>query len=183
MWTNTNAIEMSIIEPKDQQCSILHSKEAFKRNSKELWRLINSGINKWKNKGDIIPFITVDGLWVTDGQNIADPFARHYAKIGPNLASKIGKGWKSIDDYLDTIPRLLNSIKLEMVTCDKINKEINNLPNKMSSGCDNISNKLLKSLKTSIVFPLHIIFSQSLQTGVFPEKMKEAEVVQKQGIW
>ena len=151
--------------------------EAFKKNTKELWKLINSTISKQKNNGSIIPYITVDRLRVTNGQNIADSFAKHYAEIGANLASQIGKGSKGITDYLDAIPRLLNSITLEVVTCNEIDKEIDNLPNKMSSRCNTISNMLLKSLKTSIIYPLPIIFSQSLQSGTFPEKIQEAEVV------
>ena len=151
--------------------------EAFKKNTKELWKLINSTISKQKNSGSIIPHITVEGLKITNGQEIANTFAKHCAKIGANLASLIKKGTKSITDYLNEIPRLLNNITLDVITCKEVEKEIDGLPNKSSSGCDNVSNLLLKSLKTSITYPLQIIFPQSLQTGVFPEKMKEAEVV------
>ena len=151
--------------------------EAFKKNTKELWKLINSTISKQKNSGSIIPHITVEGLKITNGQEIANTFAKHYTEIGANLASLIKKETKSITDYLNEIPRLLNSITLDVITCKEIEIEIDGSPNKSSSRCDNVSNLLLKSLKTSITYPLQIIFSQSLQTGVFPEKMKEAEVV------
>ena len=48
---------------------------------------------------------------------------------------------------------------------------INKLKNKNSSGKDEISNKLLKSIKDEIAKPLTIIINQSLKTGVFPDAL------------
>ena len=93
------------------------------------------------------------------------------------MASKIKQGKKNIGNYLSDIPQIVNNIRLKDVTQEEIKQNIDGLPNKKSSRCDNISNTLLKSLKTSISYPLHIIFSQSISTGVFPDEMKEAEVV------
>ena len=59
----------------------------------------------------------------------------------------------------------------------EVNKLIANLLSKTSSGHDNISNILLKSLQTSLSYPLTIIMNQSLETGVFPDQMKLAEVI------
>ena len=59
----------------------------------------------------------------------------------------------------------------------KIKKLISELPNKYSSGYDNINNVLLKSIKDLIAHPLSIIFNMSLHEGFFPEAMKLAEVV------
>ena len=53
---------------------------------------------------------------------------------------------------------------------------INKLKNKNSSGKDEISNKLLKSIKDEIAKPLTIIINQSLKTGVFPDALKIAKV-------
>ena len=104
--------------------------EAFKKNTKDLWKLINSTISKQKNSGSIIPHITVEELKITNGREIANTFAKHYAKIGANLASLIKKGTKNITDYLNKIPRLLNSITLDVITCEEVEKEIDGLPNK-----------------------------------------------------
>ena len=54
---------------------------------------------------------------------------------------------------------------------------IENLPNKASSGFDNLNNLILKSLKHEIVMPLEKIFNLSLETGTFPTLMQYAEVV------
>ena len=66
--------------------------EAYKKNTKELSKLINPTISKQKNKGSVISHITVDGLKITNGQEIADSFANHYANVGSILASKIKQG-------------------------------------------------------------------------------------------
>ena len=53
---------------------------------------------------------------------------------------------------------------------------INKLKSKNSSGKDEISNKLLKSIKDEIAKPLTIIINQSLRTGIFPDALKIAKV-------
>ena len=58
-----------------------------------------------------------------------------------------------------------------------IEKIINSLLAKTSSGHDGISNKLLKELNYTISYLLSIIFNQSLATGTFPKNMKMAEIV------
>ena len=59
----------------------------------------------------------------------------------------------------------------------EVDKLIASLPSKTSSGHDDISNILLKSLRTSLSYPLTIIMNHSLATGVFPDRMKLAEVI------
>ena len=54
-------------------------------------------------------------------------------------------------------------------------KIINELPNKSSTGFDDISMTLLKAIKTEIIPALTCIFNQSLNTGILPEKTKGSE--------
>ena len=63
------------------------------------------------------------------------------------------------------------------VSENEIRNVIDSLENKNSSGFDDISNIILKKLKSAIVPPLTKIVNLSLATGVFPEKMKHADVV------
>ena len=53
---------------------------------------------------------------------------------------------------------------------------ITNLPNKTSSGIDNILNKLLKQIKHIIVEPLTLIINQSLTSGIYPDKFKISKI-------
>ena len=66
---------------------------------------------------------------------------------------------------------------LRSTTVMEVNTLIKQLPNKTSHGYDSISNVMLKALRTSIAFPLCHIFNCSLTEGIFPERMKRAEVI------
>ena len=59
---------------------------------------------------------------------------------------------------------------------DEIKYLIMNLPAKNSSGCDDISNNLLKKLCSSLLSASEKIFNKSLNEGVFPELMKLADI-------
>ena len=71
----------------------------------------------------------------------------------------------------------MNSLTVRYIRHTDIEKIINSLPAKTSSGHDGISNKLLKDLNCTISYPLSIIFNQSLESGICPEKMKIAEII------
>ena len=62
-------------------------------------------------------------------------------------------------------------------TKTEVLKLIRNLPNKRSSGHDNIDNVLLKDIATIISDPLAHLFNESLSSGIFPDIFKLAEVV------
>ena len=51
------------------------------------------------------------------------------------------------------------------------------LKNKSSTGFDDISMRLIKAIKTEMIPALTCIFIQSLNTGIFPEKIKTAKVI------
>ena len=151
--------------------------ESYKSNSKKLWSLINNTITKIKQKGSIIPYITVDGIKKTRPKDIVNSFGDFYVRLGPTLANNISPSMTSIHEYISRIPRQLNSIVLRPTTVQEIDKIIQDLPNKSSHGHDELSNITLKALRTSITFPLCHIFNQSLIDGMFPEKMKWAEII------
>ena len=64
---------------------------------------------------------------------------------------------------------------MEPTSQTEILRIINNLPGK-SSGCDGISNILLKEIAPLILTPLTKIFNQSISQGVFPDCIKLAEI-------
>ena len=65
---------------------------------------------------------------------------------------------------------------MQPVTTQELEKLVNNLPNKKSSGYDNLSNVLLKQIKPSIINPLTLICNNSITEGEFPHDMKAADV-------
>ena len=67
-------------------------------------------------------------------------------------------------------------MKLEVVNEDNINEAINRLKNKSSYGHDEISNKIIKRAKNSLIQPLMLIINQMLMTGKFPSDLKISRV-------
>ena len=151
--------------------------KAFKDNSKKLWALISNNIMKVKHKVSIIPHITVKGVKQCNPKTIANSFGEFYSTLGSILANKIVPGMTIIDKYLNNIPTQWDSIVLKQTTPLEIDKIIRKLPNKTSHGHDEISNVMLKALRSSIVFSLCDIFNHSILEGKFPECMKWAEVI------
>ena len=149
----------------------------YKDNTKQLWQLLNQSIGKCKHKGSIIPYITVDGVHTYTPKKIAENFGKFYSTVGKNLSATIPRGKKNIDHYLSQIPRNGKSVVMRQTNQTEIEKLIKALPNKVSSGHDEINNVMLKSLCLAISYPLQLIFNQSIVTGVFLDKMKIAEVI------
>ena len=90
---------------------------------------------------------------------------------------KYRKSNKSIQHYLANVNWNPRSVFLSPCTETEINKLIDKLPNKKSSGYDGVSNVVLKEIKNEVVKPLCSIFNNSVTSGIFPSAMKHAEVV------
>ena len=147
----------------------LHEKcSEYRRDSKKLWRLINDIIKKTGNKKNMIESLKIKNLMKYDPDSITTEFCEFFSTVGERFAKDIKPSQDSIDHYLDKMPKS---------DVEEIHYLIKSLPNKTSSGHDSISNNLLKKLSPSILEPLAIIFNKSLETGIFPEEMKMADVV------
>ena len=142
-----------------------------------MWQVINQTIGKQKHGGSIIHYISIDGVKTYNPKKIPNTFGSFSANLGSNLAKKIQNGKTSIDEYINMIPHNLNSLVLRQTTEKEIRTLISQLPNKSSSGHDQISNKLLKGICDAISYPLVIVFNQSITQGIFPDIMKLADVI------
>ena len=149
---------------------------AFKNNSKKLWGLINRTISKSHNKLDSIDKIKVENIYKADAQSITSAFCNHFSKVGKSYAEKISKSNRKIEDYIRNIEINNHSLFLTPITESELKSLINALPNKNSSGHNNINNVLLKQIKDSVVKPMTICVNKSLSEGLFPQVMKLADV-------
>ena len=104
----------------------------------------------------------VDGIKHYTPSKITHEFGKFYSNIGENLASKIRKGERDIQHFLNKIDRTWDSVALHGTTQIEIEQIIKQLPNKTSYGHDKISNTMLKFLNNALSYPLCIIFNQSI---------------------
>ena len=112
-----------------------------------------------------------------DPDSITSEFYEFFSTVGERFANDIKPPQNNINHYLNKMQRSASSLFLAPTNVEEIHYLINTLPNKASGGHDSISNNLLKKISPSILEPLAIIFNKSLETGVFPEEMKLADVV------
>ena len=68
-------------------------------------------------------------------------------------------------------------MEFKVVTEEESLNIINSLDNKSSSGCDGLSNTMVKSLKNELYMPLTLIINQMLHTGMYPNAFKIAKVI------
>ena len=139
--------------------------------------MINKITGKCNDKSTSIESLKIDKIEKEDSKSICNEFGKFFSNIGKSYSNRIPKSNKSIISYLNKINRNISSVFLTPCTSTELLNLINKLPNKKSSGYDGVSNTLVKELKNKIIAPLLCIFNNSLQTGLFPESMKHAEVV------
>ena len=151
--------------------------QEYRSNTKKLWQIINEVSGRTNDKTSLIDYITVDQVRMYQGPKISNHFAKYFSTVGKTFAEKIPKPTKDISHYLSCIRQNEFSLFLTPCSPSELGKLVDSLPNKTSSGYDNISNILLKKLKTELLTPLTHVFNQSLRQGIFPEAMKIAEVI------
>ena len=149
----------------------------YQQNTKKLWQLINKVSGRFNDKSCAIDCITVNGVKQYQGSQIANSLASYFANVGQQFAEKIPKPTKSIKTYLEALQRNKQTLFFDPCTVQEVCLLVKDLPSKRSSGVDNVSNILLKELIPYICEPLCAVINLSLNSGVFPDLMKLAEVV------
>ena len=133
---------------------------------KTYWKIINGFLNKCKVPR--IPPLFFEGNFFTDCKQKATIFNNYFAKqctpfltdsILPNLVYHTNKRFTSIDFSQDEIKDILKILKT--------NK---------AHGPDNISVSMIQLCGEDLCVPLQIIFQNIIETGIFPDQWKEANV-------
>ena len=109
--------------------------------------------------------------------DIANAFNSYFAAIGRNIAAALDSDHikdQTYSTYLNTPHR--SEWQFKCVSDQEIIIAIDNLENKSSTGCDGISNKLLKFIKDVVTKPLTLIINQMIVTGIYPKAFKTSKV-------
>ena len=133
---------------------------------KTYWKIINGFLNKCKVPR--IPPLFFEGNFFTDCKQKATIFNNYFAKqctpfltdsILPNLVYHTNKRFSSID-----------------ISRDEINDILKILKTNKAHGPDNISVSMIQLCGEGLSVPLQIIFQNIIETGIFPDQWKEANV-------
>ena len=99
-----------------------------------------------------------------------------FTDIGPSLTCKIRK---DSDKHFNYSVKRNSTITFKCTEIDEetILKITDCLPLKTSSGVDKISLKQLKYIRLVLIKPVTLITKQTLNTGIFPDKLKITKVI------
>jgi len=132
-------------------------------------------MNKMNNKSGIPQILKHKNERLSNDPDIANAFCEFFTNIGPEYANKIPQAPKTPQQYLKN--NIRNSIFLNPTDPEEVAKLIQNLKSKNSSGHDNITSKLLKHLNDELKSPICDLINKSINSGIFPDVYKLAEVV------
>ena len=140
------------------------------------------GYNKLYNKAypvktNIIDCLHINNVKNYDAREIVNELGKHFSNIGKLFTGQMKKSTQPISFYNAKIIDCDKTMFLTPTNEHEISNLISNLKGKNTSGHDNISNCVIKDLKSCLLVPLTIIFNKSLTEGSFPSIMKAADVV------
>ena len=136
-----------------------------------------NSIEKKTNKLHVIDCLKIEQKTITDCGEIANTFGEYFLSVGRKLAQNMKPSKRPITQYINKISPNKKSLYLHPTNHLEVQHLIDDLPNKNSSGHDDINNVILKKISTTIVHPLVEIFNISMSEGKFPQWMKCADVV------
>ena len=130
------------------------------------WKIMNKFLNKCKVPR--IPPLFVQGNFITDFKEKASIFNDYFtSQCTPILNDSV------LPDFNLRTNSRLGTFE---ITSDEINNIITGLCLNKANGPDNISVNMLKLCGPYLCFPLKIIFANILETGIFPDQWKVANV-------
>ncbi len=100
-----------------------------------------------------------------------------FSTVGTKIASSLPNSDIDPLSYCPELPDTVRHLELEGCGPMLVGNTIKTLVSKNSTDLDGISSKLLKAISYEIERPLAHIFSLSLSTGIFPEKLKSTRVI------
>ena len=147
-----------------------------RKDSRKTWDTIRSLLSANKSKSEFPNFFMVNDTKITDDTIIANNFNKFFTNIGKKLAAKINtSNLPAHTEYLTQ--QVPFTFSFREVNPNDITKIIDKFKSKSSVGFDNISMKLIKKVAVHLSLPLSVIINQSLNTGIFPDKLKIAKVL------
>ena len=97
--------------------------------------------------------------------------------MGENIDDNISLEGIDIDYDYFLRENITSRFSFRHITVGEVQKIIKSMKSKTSSGFDNFSAKLMKSVSHSICYPLTTLINDSLRKGIFPKQLKIAKVV------
>ena len=158
--------------------------EKNKLKSAEIWKGIRSLVNIKASKSSSIKLLDENNNLISDPKKISNIFNHYFSTIGPEIERKIPIVSGDFRDYLNKSDMngrpLINpsnaSFFLSPTVPGEIEKFIDDLDIKKSTGPNSIPVYILKLLKPFFSYWISELINLSFEVGVFPDILKIAKV-------
>ena len=156
-----------------------HYKNYFttnKDNLQKVWKGIKEIINI-KSKSNSQPNCIIDkGKTITEPSKIANSFNNYFTSVADNILKK--RKYEGKDHFSKYLSKP-NPFSIALYDCDQeeIENTISTFNPHKAVGPNSIPSDILHLLKSTISYPLMVIFNLSLSTGVHPEALKTAKAI------
>ena len=107
-------------------------------------------------------------------KTIAKNFNKYFSEIEPKLAFKKSHSLISFEHFLHGDYPFSEE---KPITDDELNKALQILKAKKSSGYDEISSDVIKHISPLVFEPMRYIFSLSIEKGIFHDQLKTEKVI------
>ena len=150
----------------------------YKTGIRKIWSIMKTIISKYNDKSNICYTFNIENTDVTDpNENSKTVFCDYFTKIGKQLSDNIPTPKFKFNEYMKQNPLdITNSIFFSPTDTQEISKLITSLEAKKSSGHDDLSSWLLKTLSAEVTEPLCYLVNKSLEEGIMPYELKIAKV-------
>lgn len=152
---------------------------SVKSNPQKIWRTINNIINLKKDvikTTDIIIHNDTNSTSSNDPKEISNEFNKFFTTIGSKLAQQIDPSTKSNNYVTPNQFHIKNSFFLKNITTYEVQSYISQInPNKANKS-DCIPSIIIKNCSAILAPALTKLFNRCISEGVFPQKLKSAEV-------
>ena len=108
---------------------------------------------------------------------VAELFNSYFCEISKVLLKEEGKKGLTHGNYQLKIKKNTNSIFLLPITESEVKKVAGSLKNKLTAGTDEIPEYVVKQCIEQLKIPLTDIYNASLESGIFPDKLKIEKVI------
>ena len=146
-----------------------------KNNLKNAWKGIKSIINSKSRKNSVPVNVIVNGANEKDPNLISNAFNSYFGTIADKTKAKIPKTNKQFGDYLTNPSQ--ETFFLRPTSAKEIQNIISSLDNTKAVGHGSIPTRLLKIAAPTISELLCQIVNLSFKNGIFPECLKEANII------
>ena len=170
---NRYKLETEKILKKSKSSYLIRKYNDCRGDSAGSWKLTNSLLNKPKSSQ--IAFETIDGYTtVNGGEDVCNIFNQHFLQAGHNLAAGIPNNHTDPLVYMGQ--RNQNTFYFAHSSPDEIVNMIMSFKNKKTS-TENIPVIILKKVSNTLAPLLAELFNESIEFGIFPEKLKLGRVI------